>query len=398
MRRSGCLYSVEEREIIGKWKTEYKAAPSKEVRAHLFKDKILPAIFNFWTKDGSEPIIGEHMDVRVKTLARWIANNWRPDTKESRGVTIRTHITYIDIVCRDRMDAVLAEMTQLCDGECPEPGSVERFTLRTKAAKLAYDHMSAEEKATIDKAVAEARQFGGDLSLWHRTAAKKGDKRVQQWSKKSWLEMGMFTLTFWGYFTEDGRYAVDVYEDMAKNMGVTTSSFLVQYDDQITLMLRRLGEYIKSLQNLKNRSGIVPGISALDTWSPADVLKYSAEGFPILPEDGLPPLGKRKLVTLMREFLNAHYVLASGRKRKQVPFLTLEENASLFIEEEYLPASFAMKDPHNLRKEAIEAFFDLVRKRQMEKGESDSFRFHAYEVEKGELVPAEYPGTEQTSQ
>lgn len=89
-------------------------------------------------------------------------------------------------------------------------------------------------------------------------------------------------------------------------------------------------------------------------------------------------------------------VLASGRKRKRVPFLTLEENASLFIEEEYLPASFAMKDPHNLRKEAMEAFFDLVQKRQMERGESDSFRFHAYEVEKGELVPAEYPETEQS--
>ncbi|KAJ3561765.1 hypothetical protein NP233_g9994 [Leucocoprinus birnbaumii] len=362
MQRSGCLYSVEERKIISKWKTEYKAAPSKEVQAHLFKDKILPAIFNFWTKDGSEPIIGECMDVRVKTLARWIANNWQPDTKESRGVTIRTHITYIDIVCRDRMDAVLTKMMQLCDGECPEPGSVERFTLRTKAAKLAYDHMSADEKATIDKAVAEARQFGGDLSLWHRTAAKKGDKRVQQWSKKSWLEMDMFTLT---------------YEDMAKNMGVTTSSFLVQYDDQITLMLRRLGEYIKSLQNLKNQSGIVPGI-------PDSSRRWIAS------------VGKRKLVTLMREFLNAHYVLASGRKRKRVPFLTLEENASLFIEEEYLPASFAMKDPHNLRKEAMEAFFDLVQKRQMERGESDSFRFHAYEVEKGELVPAEYPETEQS--
>ncbi|KAJ3559778.1 hypothetical protein NP233_g11180 [Leucocoprinus birnbaumii] len=239
-----------------------------------------------------------------------------------------------------------------------------------KAAKLVYEEMSVAERKEIDDVIADERQHGGDLDTRHRIAGKKGRMRVKQWSKKSWVEMGLFTLTFFGHMTEDGRYLVQVFEEMAKNMEVTTLAFMSQYKDQIMFLLQMMGKYMKSLINMKKNSASIPGLAAPNSSTLAGRLSILAEGYPILPDEWPDGMRKRDFVGVMRESLNAHYgvtifvieqrkadamliVLASAKKRKHVPFARVEASPETFILAEYLPAAFAFKDPHNLQKEGI---------------------------------------------
>jgi hypothetical protein len=48
------------------------------------------------------------------------------------------------------------------------------------------------------------------LTSTNRLAKKTARGKVTKWSEKCWLEMGVFTLTIFGYVMNDGKYAVDV--------------------------------------------------------------------------------------------------------------------------------------------------------------------------------------------
>jgi hypothetical protein len=58
--RSNCIYSVQERQVIGQFKEEYRSQPDSERRAMIFREKVLPAIYNYWTDEGKTAIsLGE---------------------------------------------------------------------------------------------------------------------------------------------------------------------------------------------------------------------------------------------------------------------------------------------------------------------------------------------------
>jgi hypothetical protein len=42
-----------------------------------------------------------------------------------------------------------------------------------------------------------------------RLAAKTAVAKVKKWSQGSWLEMGVLTMTFFGYIRRDGKIVVE---------------------------------------------------------------------------------------------------------------------------------------------------------------------------------------------
>lgn len=48
--RSDSRYNDAERAIIGVYKTEYREQTTRDSRGKVMKEKILPAIFNYWTE------------------------------------------------------------------------------------------------------------------------------------------------------------------------------------------------------------------------------------------------------------------------------------------------------------------------------------------------------------
>jgi hypothetical protein len=48
------------------------------------------------------------------------------------------------------------------------------------------------------------------LMFFHRLATKSAHEKVKQWTQKCWLEMGVFTMTFYGFIRADGKFSVDM--------------------------------------------------------------------------------------------------------------------------------------------------------------------------------------------
>lgn len=81
--------------------------------------------------------------------------------------------------------------------------------------------------------------------------------------------------------------------------------------------------------------------------------------------------------------------MASG-KGYAVPYKSLEEETTRFIEEQYMPPGFVMKDPKKLHKNAEIKLLTHILQRQQSVGVEQAFRFHIYQNKKGEH-DARYP-------
>ena len=64
--RRDCKYTPEERAVMSEFKVEYLSQSSSPARGHIFRSKILPAIFNYWTANGKLNTIKANMEGEVK--------------------------------------------------------------------------------------------------------------------------------------------------------------------------------------------------------------------------------------------------------------------------------------------------------------------------------------------
>ena len=87
--------------------------------------------------------------------------------------------------------------------------------------------------------------------------------------------------------------------------------------------------------------------------------------------------------------LNEIIELASGNKKKHVPFAYLISQSDALIDNVYAPSGFVWKDPRNLTKESIQELLNHIRCRQEKYGPHEGFRFHSY-VKAKEIVKAQY--------
>ena len=81
--------------------------------------------------------------------------------------------------------------------------------------------------------------------------------------------------------------------------------------------------------------------------------------------------------------------LASGQKKKHVPFSILMDNTNEFIEAKYLPRSMTLRDPHNMTKAQLLDLMAHVQDREDKHGVNEAFRFRRYHNGM-EMAPAEY--------
>lgn len=87
--------------------------------------------------------------------------------------------------------------------------------------------------------------------------------------------------------------------------------------------------------------------------------------------------------------LIAYIGLASGHTKSQVPFTDLSKSPMEFIDTEYIPEGVIFKDPRNMLKQHIVDFCDNIRRRQIQYGTQEAFRFRKYYDGRG-MSNAEY--------
>ena len=64
--RQDCQYTAEERNAIRMHKDEYRSQTTRVSRGHIFKTKILPDMFNYWTNNGALSLSEDEVAKRVK--------------------------------------------------------------------------------------------------------------------------------------------------------------------------------------------------------------------------------------------------------------------------------------------------------------------------------------------
>jgi hypothetical protein len=64
--RKDALYGRSELQVMNKHKEEYRQQTTRELRANVFKTKILVDLFNFWLEQGRAPVTEEDSVNRMK--------------------------------------------------------------------------------------------------------------------------------------------------------------------------------------------------------------------------------------------------------------------------------------------------------------------------------------------
>lgn len=92
--------------------------------------------------------------------------------------------------------------------------------------------------------------------------------------------------------------------------------------------------------------------------------------------------------------INYFQDVATGRRTRVVPFEAISKSPSIYIDPIYLPTGFVMKDPRNMKGEAIIAFFKHIADREKVHRSSDVFRFSRINGSRKatEILHTLYPG------
>lgn len=64
--RKDSAYTVEERTLMNQYKQKYMTQPTRELRANVIRNEILPDLYNYWVKLGTAPQSGEESLVCMK--------------------------------------------------------------------------------------------------------------------------------------------------------------------------------------------------------------------------------------------------------------------------------------------------------------------------------------------
>ncbi|KAF8810541.1 hypothetical protein BYT27DRAFT_7209334 [Phlegmacium glaucopus] len=358
-------YTQVEKEIIGKYKEEYRLLTTRELQGQLMRERILPVIFNYWNDQGNGPMNEEDWRSRQQALATWIQNNWRPmaTTMEQKATVIR--VNALDVLWDEHRDLAEKELKGILNMTSVNGEQQRSFEQRTHACKCVLDRMSSQEHVVFD-------------GLMQSQAEKYGNEMVRKWADERWLDMGMITVAFTVHTNTQGRTVVD------------------------WLVL----DFVKLIKSKDGHSagGVTTGTQAVGTQAvstqavgtqqvgsqPLDILT-TTNGFPMVPPDVQGELMKKQWENLLWSYLSAHYYLTSGRLVRQVPFEQVERDTACFVRCPYRPKSLIIKDPRNMHKEDIVQLMQHIYQRQETEGVEQAFRFRLFIGRDKQPFDAVYP-------
>ena len=173
-------YSTGEKDVLNKYKHDYRKTTTKEERYDLLRNRILVDIFNFWyakgevTPDIEPDLLSYKIKVMSNTmilwksifhilsqsLSHWIRNNWR-SYHNTRGLGRNERKkSRVDVVWMFMKEKVMEEINAMVreDGGDEEATAEEIFKYRTTAAKRVFESLSVDDQSLIQKRIQE----GGD--------------------------------------------------------------------------------------------------------------------------------------------------------------------------------------------------------------------------------------------
>jgi hypothetical protein len=154
--------------------------PTAALQGIIFKSKILPDIFNYWTEGGTLSFSTSEVNRCVKVsagndghsslilfneaLGRWIRNNWHPwvTVKASKS---ETRFTRTDAMWRTQKEAVEVELKLMLGVDELDTSTPGYFEQRTAAIKRIYERMDEVEKEKVADEVKRLKAEGNSQEI-----------------------------------------------------------------------------------------------------------------------------------------------------------------------------------------------------------------------------------------
>ncbi|KAF9559422.1 hypothetical protein CPC08DRAFT_763300 [Agrocybe pediades] len=385
------LYDREELGIIKKYKEKYLGATTAAERRQIIVGELCPELFNFWviTRQLSIDSLGKTQ--RVKDLLAYVRNTWRLQ-KSTRDRQPSFLVRKSDVVWDQMNKEVFAEIADLMGLEEADTRTEGWFDYRTKAIKNVIDGLDEHQLGKINEEVLRRRKQGNPEHIQRKMASKYILKRLDDSSRKNFLEMGALSLTFVLTKNEKGVFNIQCHDIIPQLLGIKADSFEDQNDSLVEQFQRSIFRYVEDL--VAKKEGKAPKFGYNPSESYVQYIEIDrVTGFPrILPSIRECKEPKKVYEQVFRKYLCSQYEVATGSSRP-VPYSSIVQNIKKFIDKQHLPKHWALKDPRNITMNDIKQFFDHIWQRQQLYPLNDVFRFKSVMSKRrnGEIMKAPYP-------
>ncbi|KAF8182686.1 hypothetical protein BJ912DRAFT_928435 [Pholiota molesta] len=373
------FYNSIERSMIDPFKDAYMKAKDAAERRHITVNKVFPPLFTHWEMVEKRQLDDDERKKRIDDLLAWIRNNWRLNSDETLAANFVVKST--TVLWLQRRDEVFEEIATLLGVPKADTSTKGWFGKRMEAMGNILNRMSASEKQEVDDEAARILREGYDDDQKRRLAKKYAAVRMNTMAVNHWLEMGLISFSFVISATETGQLGIEIHDQMAEMMGLTAESFETKWPDEVQQMERLLTNYVRHLR------GRIPGI--LDAngdagavlpnptgQKPAPIFEVNNAGYPIVPANFVPEdSNKLILEDMFRRYLSLHYKVATNGRTHQVPYADVTKNMRTYIDKEYLPKKFVIKEPRSMKVGDLKTFFKFVLDRQHTQETAKVFRY-----------------------
>ncbi|KAF9471108.1 hypothetical protein BDN70DRAFT_901606 [Pholiota conissans] len=389
--------SEEERAQMNPFRARYENEYERPLHISMLKNEICQAVFDYWEASGLGPTTTHIFDEKVKRLMAFVRNNWRRPHPIRLNVQGKVNIRIHDLVwelMRDKVNARIREiLNSPTDVSCQDANFFK--TLNTAISDVRHK-LSIPELTKLEKIKKERSTAGHPPEKQKKLYEKEGDVRCKRSMSALWLELGMVQLTFAAARNQKGQWVVEVYDQAAKLMGVTSSSFRQHWPQEVEDLESKYLQYVESLADLTNPTGTPTQTGIIDR---SDLqVRIDDNGYPIMPAP--PKQGvyqeAREVQKLFRTYLNKHYELASGFQYSSAPHALFDTERSVFIDEEYIPNTLVLKDVARMTRDEVLLVIDHIRGRQAVEV-STAFRFNVFKDRAGTMHPARYDRSHKVS-
>ncbi|KAF9549680.1 hypothetical protein CPC08DRAFT_769039 [Agrocybe pediades] len=282
-------YDREELAIIKSYKEKYLAAATAAERRQVIVGELCPELFNYW-------VISQHLSFdnlaktqRVKDLLAYVRNTWRLQTStrdKQPSFLVRTSDVVWDVMNKE----VFEEIVELMGVEEADTRTEGWFHYRMKAVKNVIERLDEDELAGINKEVSKRKKEGNPTHIQRKLASRYLLKRLDDSSRRNFLEMGALSLTFVLTRNEKGVFNIQCHDIIPELLGIKASTFEEENDSLVEHWERSIFRYVEDLMAKKEGRTSKFGYSPTDTSSGyihVSTLAFSLT--PVIHEVGIFP-------------------------------------------------------------------------------------------------------------
>ncbi|KAG1887847.1 hypothetical protein F4604DRAFT_1674995 [Suillus subluteus] len=273
---------------------------------------------------------------------------------------------------------ILQQIREEIEEETGEKPAHKEVLRRYQPTMTAIMHQL--DKKELQEAEAKADKWTNqapDAAVQAKTARKKGEKMVKNFTKAMFTQAGMRVFVLGSWMDEKGGLLTSGF-DFNEQLG-KGSSFMKGKDWQAILPVWE--EFIgDAFDHDQDQDATLLGGTR---WVPKPYheFKLDRSGLPMLPEMDDLSLETKAMI---RSFLTIHYRTCCGKPKVLVPWSDIMKGQSRFISSTYLPDDTKILEPSKMLRTDANAILDFWWDQQ-ETQVGPTFKFKAWMDEKGRM-------------